>query len=104
MGNRLPWLKHDSQASEDTWLRKVIRTQGHVAGWIWWGLCEQMQTFGKGNKFTRDITDMANYSCTSPRVLVRVLTEMALEVALEPGVQVAVGVPVEQKVCWFSPV
>lgn len=98
--NRLPWLKHDSNASLDTWLRKCIRNQGHEVGWIFWGLCEQMQSHGINNKFTRNITDLANYSCTSPRVIVRVLNELALQVPIEPGAQVAPGVPLERKVKW----
>lgn len=98
--NRLPWLKHDSNASLDTWLRKCIRNQGHEVGWIFWGLCEQMQSHGINNKFTRNITDLANYSCTSPRVIVRVLNELALQVPIEPGAQVAPGVPLERKVEW----
>lgn len=74
--NKLPWLKHDAQASNDSWLRNVVRKQGPGAGWVWWGLCEQLHTHGIGNKFTRNMRDIAAYSCVKTRVLVRVLDEL----------------------------
>lgn len=73
--NKLPWLKHDAQASNDSWLRSVVRNQGIGAGWVWWGLCEQLHTHGIGNKFTRNIADIAAYSCVKPKVLTRILEE-----------------------------
>lgn len=79
MANKLPWFTHDHDAHEDTWIRNIVRKQGHEAGWIWWVLIELHHKHGVGDVLTRDISDIARSAMTSGSVITRVLTEMATE-------------------------
>lgn len=76
MSNKLPWLKHLSNARMDGWLRHLVRNQGYEAGWVWWCLLEIMQTHGSGDTLKRNINDISDECMVSTRVLKRILTEM----------------------------
>lgn len=75
--NSYPYLKHKSDAHEDGWLRKMVKEEGHVAGWVWWCLLEMVHKHGQGDFLERDINDVARACLTSPGVVRRVLTAMA---------------------------
>lgn len=87
MANKLPWFPHDHDASEDTWIRGVVRRQGHVAGWLWWVLLEQLHKHGIGDTLKMNINDIARIAMTSRSVVTRVLGELATEVPTESGLR-----------------
>ena len=79
MANKLPWFTHDHDAHADGWVRHLVRTQGHVAGWLWWVLLELHHKHGVGDVLKRNISDVARDALTSTSVVTRVLTEMGTE-------------------------
>lgn len=79
MANINPWLKHDNNAHNDVWLRHMVRTQGHVAGWMWWVLLELLHKHGKGNELVMNLSDLSHAVASSNSVVTRVLTQMATE-------------------------
>ncbi len=77
MANKYPWLKHDTDAHLDPWLRHLVRSVGHDAGWAYWGLLELLHRFGNGDKFTRNFDDVCSELLVKRVRFRRILVKMS---------------------------
>jgi len=77
MSNRLPWLKHDTDAHQDPWFRHLIRSGGHDHISAYWGLLELLHKYGNGDEFTRNFDDVCAELLIKRVRFRRILAKMA---------------------------